>query len=341
MAVTRVKQTFRNPTSRQLEATYVFPVPKGASVKKFTMWVDGKEVTGELVEADKARTIYTDIVRRTQDPGLLEYMGNNLLRLRVFPVPANGDQKVSVSFTSVAAQDDGLVEYVYPLKADGKAVATLEKFSLERHAEVAASAAERLQPEPLDQGRAQGRPRSDRHLRGSQAVARQGLPALLHAGQQGRRADRADLPAGRRTGRLLHAADLAAGRAVARSSTCRATWSSCSTPPAACRGRRWSRPARPSSIASATCAARSLRRHELRHHGQQVSPTRWQPASSEQLEQAKKWVDDLEATGGTAIDDALDAALDMRTGDDTAGPSPSSSSPTASRPSAKPIPRRS
>src|SRR3954471_5555099 len=50
-AVTRVTQTFRNPTSHQLEATYLFPVPKGAGVKKFTMWVDGKEVSGNLVEA--------------------------------------------------------------------------------------------------------------------------------------------------------------------------------------------------------------------------------------------------------------------------------------------------
>src|SRR5262245_35497526 len=76
VAVTRVVQTFRNDTDRALEATYVFPVPKGASVKKFTMCVGGKEVAGELVEADKARQVYTDIVRRTQDPGLLEYLGN-------------------------------------------------------------------------------------------------------------------------------------------------------------------------------------------------------------------------------------------------------------------------
>src|SRR3954447_11614305 len=78
VAITKVEQTFRNHTDRQLEATYIFPVPKGASVRKFTMWVDGKEVAGELVEAQKARQIYTQIVRRTEDPGLLEYMGNNL-----------------------------------------------------------------------------------------------------------------------------------------------------------------------------------------------------------------------------------------------------------------------
>src|ERR1700721_4547171 len=53
-AVTRIEQTFRNHTSRPLEATYLFPVPKGASVRKFSMWVNGKEETGEIVEADKA-----------------------------------------------------------------------------------------------------------------------------------------------------------------------------------------------------------------------------------------------------------------------------------------------
>src|SRR5262249_52111139 len=131
VAVTRVEQTFRNHTSRPLEATYVFPIPRGASVNKFSMWVSGTEVRGEMLEAPKARQIYTDIVRRTQDPGLLEYIGNDLLRMRVFPVPAQGDQKVAVSFTSIAPLAADLVEYVYPLKGGGKAARTLEKFSIQ------------------------------------------------------------------------------------------------------------------------------------------------------------------------------------------------------------------
>src|SRR6266508_6600808 len=58
VAVTKVEQTFSNHTDRPLEATYLFPVPKGASVNKFTMWVAGKEVKGEVVEADQARAVY-------------------------------------------------------------------------------------------------------------------------------------------------------------------------------------------------------------------------------------------------------------------------------------------
>src|SRR6059058_4698496 len=49
VSVTRVEQTFRNHTDRNLEATYVFPVPKGANVNRFTMCVDGKETKGELL----------------------------------------------------------------------------------------------------------------------------------------------------------------------------------------------------------------------------------------------------------------------------------------------------
>ena len=130
VATTKIEQTFRNHTDRQLEATYIFPVPKGASVNKFSMWVDGKEQAGELLDAPKANQIYTDIVRRTLDPGLLEYMGNNMFKLRIFPVPPRGDQKVALSFSSVAGADHGLIEYVYPLKTDGKATATLEDFSV-------------------------------------------------------------------------------------------------------------------------------------------------------------------------------------------------------------------
>src|ERR671934_2284837 len=53
VAVTRVEQTFRNHTDRELEATYVFPVPKGASVNKFTMWVNDKEVKGEMLDSSE------------------------------------------------------------------------------------------------------------------------------------------------------------------------------------------------------------------------------------------------------------------------------------------------
>lgn len=130
IAETMVEQVFYNHSDRPLEATYIFPIPKGAAVNKFTMWVDGKETNGELLEADKAREIYTSIVRRLQDPGLLEYIENNLLRMRVFPVPARGNQRVSVSYTSVVPKEGDLMEFVFPLKGEMRSNQIAQEFSL-------------------------------------------------------------------------------------------------------------------------------------------------------------------------------------------------------------------
>ena len=130
IAVTRVEQTFRNHTERQLEATYVFPIPEGASVNEFAMWVNGEKVTGELVSASDAKSMYTSIVRQTRNPALLDHIGSDMLRLKIFPVKPNADQKISIRFTSVAKKEHGLVEYLYPLKSDLASASTLEEFRL-------------------------------------------------------------------------------------------------------------------------------------------------------------------------------------------------------------------
>jgi len=130
VAVTKVEQTFRNHTDRKLEATYVFPVPDGASVRDFAMWVGGKRVKGELLTAERAKKMYTDIVRQTKNPALLDYIGSDMLSLKIFPIPPQGDQKVEVSFTAVAKKEHEIVEYVYPLETDRASASTLEEFRL-------------------------------------------------------------------------------------------------------------------------------------------------------------------------------------------------------------------
>ena len=130
VATTTVKQVFLNSTDRQLEATYVFPLPAGASVTEFAMVVNGKRVTAELVEKDKARRVYEDIVRRMRDPGLLEYLGSNLFRARVFPIPPRGTQEVEICYSEVLPKDSGICRYVYPLRTAEKASRTLEDFTV-------------------------------------------------------------------------------------------------------------------------------------------------------------------------------------------------------------------
>lgn len=130
VAVTKVEQVFENSTSRDLEATYIFPVPKDASITEFALYIKGERVPGELLPREKAREIYTDIVRRMRDPALLEYMDSQLFQVKVYPVPANGRQKLELQFTQLLPRDGELARYEYPLKTSGEAARTLEDFSV-------------------------------------------------------------------------------------------------------------------------------------------------------------------------------------------------------------------
>lgn len=59
VAVTHVTQVFHNTENRQVEALYTFPVPKGASVANFSMWINGKEMIGKVLEKQRFRKIGT------------------------------------------------------------------------------------------------------------------------------------------------------------------------------------------------------------------------------------------------------------------------------------------
>ena len=117
IAVTSVEQVFHNPNARQLEGTYIFPLADDAAVQAFSLWMNGQEVKGELLEANKARGIYEDIVRRMKDPGLLEYVGKRMFKCRVFPSPATGDCRIKLTYTHQLKREGGLAEFTYPLRA--------------------------------------------------------------------------------------------------------------------------------------------------------------------------------------------------------------------------------
>ncbi|MCX6669184.1 MAG: VIT domain-containing protein [Methanothrix sp.] len=96
VATTRVDQVFINDNPWEAEGTYIFPLPEGAAVSDFVMWVDGKPVRGEILEADQARAIYNDIVQRMKDPALLEYVGRRALNASIFPIPSGGERRIEL-----------------------------------------------------------------------------------------------------------------------------------------------------------------------------------------------------------------------------------------------------
>ncbi len=129
-ATTKVEQEFYNPNARALEGTFLFPVPKGAHLDKFTMNIDGKPVEAELLAADKARGIYEDIVRRQRDPALLEYAGRDLFKVRIFPIEPHARKKINLSYSQLLKSDAGLVSFVLPLNTEKFSAKPLRQVSV-------------------------------------------------------------------------------------------------------------------------------------------------------------------------------------------------------------------
>jgi Ca-activated chloride channel family protein len=130
LAVTHVDQVFYNPNDWPIEGSYIFPLPAGAAVNQFILWVDGKPVEGKILDAKQARQTYEEIVRSLRDPALLEYVGRGAVQAHIFPIPPKGERRIELEYSQVLPSENGLVHYVYPLNTEKFSKQPLETVSV-------------------------------------------------------------------------------------------------------------------------------------------------------------------------------------------------------------------
>ncbi len=130
-ATTTVEQIFVNNTDKRLQAQFVFPIPKDAAISQFSLTIDGKKHDGEMLEKAKAREIFESLIRRAQDPTLLEQLGGGLFRASIVIDP-KAKQRIALQFSAVLAAESSLVRYLYPVRNGATRGATVNgDFSVE------------------------------------------------------------------------------------------------------------------------------------------------------------------------------------------------------------------
>lgn len=137
VATTRVDQVFVNEHNWEVEGTYIFPLPPGATVSRFVMWVDDQPMEAEILPANEARAIYEDFVRRRRDPALLEYVGRDVIQARIFPIPPGGERRIQLEYTQVLPMEGGMVRYVYPLDTERFSARPIQEVTI--HADIRSS----------------------------------------------------------------------------------------------------------------------------------------------------------------------------------------------------------
>lgn len=131
MAVTRVDQAFANDTPRDLEGDYIFPVPPGASISSFAVYHDGRKVRATILSREEALERYKSIVLSLRDPALLEYVGRNAYRARIYPILAFDTTRIEIQYTEILPSEAGLVRYTYPLSIERLSGEPIPEVSIE------------------------------------------------------------------------------------------------------------------------------------------------------------------------------------------------------------------
>ncbi len=109
-AVKRLRLLFHNPNAApRSEADFFLDLDPDQRVSGFRVTLGGKEAEAELLDQEKARRLYEEIVRKQKDPALLELYGRRALRVRLFPVPPQSDFSVEIETTEALEAENGIV----------------------------------------------------------------------------------------------------------------------------------------------------------------------------------------------------------------------------------------
>ncbi len=117
VAHTDVTLTFHNPNGRILEGALQFPLLEGQQVTAFALDINGELRSAVPVEKAKGQAVFEDVTRARVDPALLETTRGNNFKLRLYPIPANGERRVRLTVSERLPERRGEALYRLPLPA--------------------------------------------------------------------------------------------------------------------------------------------------------------------------------------------------------------------------------
>lgn len=128
-AQTTVTTIYDNPNDDRIEADFIYTAPENAVVTGFAYWYGDEKVVARIVEKERAAQIYGYITSRMRDPALVEMIGKNTFRARIFPVEPRTDLKIEVQFAQTLAPTSSGWLWSFPLREETKNAA-LDNFKL-------------------------------------------------------------------------------------------------------------------------------------------------------------------------------------------------------------------
>lgn len=130
-ADTKLTYIFQNETSERIEGDFLYTVPQNAVVTYFAYWFGEEKVVARVVEKERAAQIYQYITSRMRDPALVEMVGKNTFRARIFPIMPNADLRVEIHMAQVLPTSAKGAIFTLPLRGPEEGKGTFEDLNVE------------------------------------------------------------------------------------------------------------------------------------------------------------------------------------------------------------------
>lgn len=112
---TTVKQTFHNTTGRCVEGVYVYPLPELSAVDTLKMTVGSRVIVGEIREREQARKEFDQARSDGRKAALVEQQRPNVFTTSVSSVMPDEDAVIEIAYQEMARYENGEYRLRFPM----------------------------------------------------------------------------------------------------------------------------------------------------------------------------------------------------------------------------------
>lgn len=110
-----VEQTFVNPSSEKIEATYIFPLPSTSAVDNLEMVIGSRVVKGNIAAREEAETTFKDASSQGKNAALLEQERQNVFTITVANIDPISEITVRIHYTQRLFYEEGTFRINFPM----------------------------------------------------------------------------------------------------------------------------------------------------------------------------------------------------------------------------------
>jgi Ca-activated chloride channel homolog len=112
---TTVKQTFHNTTGRCVEGLYVYPLPEMSAVDTLKMTIGSRVIVGEIREREQARKEFEKAKSEGRKAAMVEQQRPNVFTTSVSSVMPDEDAVIEIAYQEMARYENGEYRLRFPM----------------------------------------------------------------------------------------------------------------------------------------------------------------------------------------------------------------------------------